>query len=325
MNIFTIDNIGSLTGTIVYDVSIQGYDNVWTPIYEGRVYILPGQTSVSIDLGDILWNHKFDGTGFVEPKYNTEGDNYVMCDVVPNLPNPWHNKVKVVLGGLFTVEKWVDFYNYNMFINNRVSTPILSTYEPPIFMNYQPVAHVPVELPVGITYRQLVFNGSFTKGVDNTTTVVQQNGLGAIEYLNGRSEYSLNGEVIARIDTCPKPYYLVWLTNTGTMQMQGFLKTSEPSVVYENNRRVDMSNFEWSFNKSVRGEWKLKSGLLSEKDYSAYGEMFNSPYIVLLDMENMKMHYCNIKDTTYNKKVKSPGNRVLSFEVTVQTAEIKTI
>ena len=324
MNIFTIDNIGSLNGTVTYEVLLQGYDSVWNLIYEGRVYILPGQTAVDIDLGDILWNHKFDGTGFVEPKHNTEGDNYVMCSVAPNLPNPWFNKVRVVLGGLYTAEKWVCFFDYSLpFYNKSYVSPLLQNVVP-LNLSYQPVAHLPKYLPDGVTYRQLVFNGSFSKGVDGSTTVEQRTGLGVIEFTGANETYSLNGNVIAKIDPCSKSYYLIWMTKEGGLQCQGFLKSSEERITYNNNERVDMSNWRWNFNRSVTGRITLRSGLLNDADYHAYGQLFASRYLILIDTENDRMYYVNVKDSDYVRKRNSSKGRIF-FEVTVETAEIQTL
>lgn len=104
----------------------------------------------------------------------------------------------------------------------------------------------------------MVWNGSFLKGVDGQTSVEQRSKLGQITFTGGSKSYSLNGKTIAVIDQCPKPYYLVWMTNCGTMQIQGFLKSSEVKIDYENNTRINMSDYEFSFNKLVREVGALK-------------------------------------------------------------------
>ena len=195
-----------------------------------------------------------------------------------------------------------------------------------LFMNTnQPVAHIPANPPEGFFYRQLVYNGSFTKGVDNRTSIVQRTNLGVITFSGGTKQYSLNNKVIAQIDECPKPYYLVYLTNEGGMQCQPFLKSSEFSVEYENNTRIDNSEYEWNFNKLVRGRWKLKSRNLTDSEYKAMGDIFSSPYLALLDMENHRFHWVNVIKDTYTRKKNVVGSKKIYFEIDVEAAEKKVI
>ena len=149
--------------------------------------------------------------------------------------------------------------------------------------------------------------------------------MGVLAFAGGKSTYGINGKKICQIDSCPAPYYLAWMTNSGGMQVQPFLKSSEVSVNYKNNSRVDSSNFEWLFNQQTRASWKLKSKNLSDRDFKAYGELFSSPYLILLDMENFKMHYVNITTETYNQKRNENGKKPIYFEIEVESSEIKII
>ena len=324
MNVFTITIPSTQQSrTLVYTVKIRGYNNLWTTVFTGKVFVGVNQSVVRIDLEDILWNHKFDGEKYFEPALNQTGDNYVMCNTLNTLQNYWYNEVKVEIPEVnVSVTKNVCFFNKNMF-NNRLSDVANNTV--PLFMNYQPVAHVPLNAPEGFSYRQIVWNGSFTKGVDNRTSIVQRNNLGVIQFSGGQKSYSLNNKVIAQIDSCAKPYYLCWMTNSGAMQVQPFLKSSEVSVTYKNNTRVDMSNFEWLFNQQTRASWKLKSKNLSDADYKAFGELFASPYLILLDTENNKLHYVNISTETYTQKRNESNKKPIYFELEVESSEIKVI
>lgn len=326
MNVFTISIPSSSSPrTLTYTVKIKGYNNLWTTVFNGKVYVSPNQSSVKIDLEDILHNHKFDGTDYFAPALNSSGDNYVMCTTANTIYNYWYNLVRVefpTLNNTPYAEKYVKFFNYNMFTSHSadVQNGLVA-----LNMDYQPVAHIPANAPEGFAYRQLVWKGSFMRGIDNTYTAMQRSNLGVIQYSGGTKKYSLNNKVIALIDQCARPYYLCWITNTGGMQVQPFLKGSEASVKYTNNTRVDMTNFEWGFNKTTRGNWTLKSENLSDKDYKAFGEMFNSPYLVLLDMENSKLHFVNVTDTTYKEKKNAPGSKKIYFEVKVESSEVKVI
>ena len=324
MNVFTL-NIPPTSNlrTLVYTVKIRGYNNLYNTIFTGKVFVGANQSLVRIDLEDILWNHKFDGENYFAPALNSTGDNYQMCSTSNTLQNYWYNEVKVEIPEVnVSVTKNVCFFNSNMF-NNRLSSVTDGTVA--LFMNYQPTAHIPLNPPEGFFYRQLVWNGSFTKNIDGRTSVVQRTNLGVIQFSGGQKSYGINNKTIAVIDECAKPYYLCWLTNSGAMQVQPFLKSSEVSVTYKNNTRVDMSNFEWLFNQQTRGSWKLKSRNLSDADYKAYGELFASPYLILLDMENNKLHYVNITTETYTQKRNENGKKPIFFEIEVESSEIKVI
>ena len=323
MNIFRLGvNPSNNHRTLVYNVSIQN-NGVWTNIFTGKVFVFAKQSVVEIELEDVLWNYKFKGKNYFAPEVNSTGDNYVMPIAKEHLDEYWYNWVRVEIPQTNSVlTKNVCFFNSDMF-NNRLENVTDGCV--PIMMNYQPIAHIPANLPEGFQYRQIVYKGDFIKNVDETSETKSFNGLGVITFAGGKSTYGINGEKICQIDSCPAPYYLAWMINSGAMQCQPFLKSSEVSVNYKNNSRVDSSNFEWSFNKNTRASWKLKSKNLSDKDFKAYGELFASPYLILLDMENFRLHYVNIVTETYNQKRNEPNKKPIFFEIEVQSSEIKII
>ena len=323
MNIFRLQvNPSNQHRTLIYNVSVQN-NGVFEQIFVGKVFVFAKQSIVEIELEDILWNYKFKGKNYFAPEINTEGNNYTMPTAKEILDEYWHNVVKVAIPSInVETTKLVNFFNSDMF-NNRLSKVEKGVV--PIHMNYQPISHVPMNLPEGFQYRQIVWNGEFVKNVDETSETKGFNGLGVITFSGGKSTYGINGKIIAKIDSCPAPYYLAYLTNSGAMQVQPFLKSSEVSVNYKNNSRVDSSNFEWLFNQQTRASWKLKSKNLSDKDFKALGELFASPYLILLDMENFRLHYVNITTETYNQKRNEPNKKPIYFEIEVESSEIKII
>ena len=308
--------------TLIYKVSIQN-NGVWDNIFTGKVFVFAKQSVVEIELEDVLWNYKFKGKNYFAPEVNSTGENYVMPTAKENLDEYWYNYVRVEIPQTNTIfTKYVCFFNSDMF-NNRLSKVQKGVV--PLFMNYQPIAHIPMNAPEGFQYRQIVWNGEFVKNVDETSETKSFNGLGVITFAGGKEWYGINGKKICQIDSCPYPYYLAYLTNSGSMQVQPFLKSSEVSITYDNNTRVDASNFEYVFNQQTRAKWNLKSKNLSDKDYKSYGELFASPYLILLDMENFRLHYVNITTETYNQKRNENGKKPIFFEIEVQSSEIKII
>lgn len=325
MNVFTLTiPAQSASNNINYTVKIRKYSGVWENIFAGKVFVMAGQTEVKIELGDVLWSYKFDGKDYFYPTLSNVDNDYVMCSTSNSLTNYWYNQVKVEIPSLnLETTKWVNFFNYNV-IGERNDSVVNNTV--PLFMNYQPVAHIPSVLPDGFEYRQIVWNGTFEKNVDGTTTVIQRSNLGTITFNDGDEFYGLNGEKIAVINKCPKPYYLAWMTDTGAMQVQGFLKSSEFSMNYSTNKRIDVLNFEWLYNISVVASWKLKSSNLSDMDYKAFGQMFRSPYLILIDTTTNRLHFVNVKSSDYlEKKNGSNGNRKIFFEIEVEACEKMTL
>ena len=323
MNIFRLGvNPSNQHRTLVYNVSIQN-NGVWNIIFTGKVFVFKNQSIVEIELEDVLWNYKFKGKNYFAPEVNSTGENYVMPTAKENLDEYWYNVVKVAIPSIgVETTKFVNFFNSDMF-NNRLDNVTDGCV--PLFMNYQPVSHIPANLPEGFQYRQIVYNGTFVKNVDETSETKSFNGLGVLTFAGGKSTYGINGKKICQIDSCPAPYYLAWMTNSGAMVVQPFLKSSEVSVNYKNNSLVDSSNFEWLFNQQTRASWKLKSKNLSDKDLKALGELFASPYLILLDMENFRLHYVNIVTETYNQKRNENGKKPIFFEIEVESSEIKII
>ena len=308
--------------TLVYSVSVQN-NGVWDNIFTGKVFVFINQSIVEIELEDILWNYKFKGKNYFAPEINSTGDNYTMPTAKENLTEYWYNWVRVEIPQTNSVlTKNVCFFNDKMF-NNRLDNVTDGCV--PLFMNYQPVSRIPMNVPDGFAYRQIVWNGTFVKNVDETSETKSFNGLGVITFAGGKSTYGINGKKICQIDQCPAPYYLAWMTNSGSMQVQPFLKSSEVSVTYKNNSMVDSSNFEWLFNQQTRASWKLKSKNLSDKDFKAYSEIFSSPFLILLNMENFRLHYVNIVTETYNQKRNQNGQKPIYFEIEVESSEIKII
>lgn len=322
MNIFTINIPSSNVGRILpYEIKINK-NGSWTNVYYGKVYALPDVDKIYIDVEDIIFNYRFDGEGFISPVINANGTSYEITNNV-EYKYWWNNMmVEIDINGLkYSATKYVSFYtgdNYGVMLELPHNSTIA------LNMNHQPIPHIPINPPAGFRFRQLVYNGVFTLGVDDNRSTVRVNGVGGIDLVGANNRYTINSSEVCRVDSCVKPYYLCWLTNSGTMQCQPFLKSSEFERSVEHHTRIDMSEYEWVFSNNERGKWKLKSQNLSTKDYKAYGEMFDSKYLVLLDMENMKMYYVNVTDTTYReKKTGVNNNKSIFFEVNVESCGLK--
>ena len=55
------------------------------------------------------------------------------------------------------------------------------------------------------------------------------------------------------------------------------------------------------------------------------GDIFSSPYLALLDMENHRFHWVNVIKDTYTRKKNVVGSKKIYFEIDVEAAEKKVI
>ena len=125
------------------------------------------------------------------------------------------------------------------------------------------------------------------------------------QYFDPESSYSYNRitKKVANVDSCPAPYYLIWMDRTGAYQCQPFTKrvdfTESISTVNVNNMQGDERPYE----KDVTPQWVLHTDWMSDDDHKAYESILTSPYIYLYDTENDLGWYVNCTDSSWTDKV----------------------
>ena len=336
-----------------YKVEIQSPTNssTWNLVHTGKFYAFAGQTTVTLDLDDVLYNHRFQMLQILQPTLNITANEWNMPALGSNMVNCseyWYSNVKVTslddTPAFTAVTKKFDFMPaYDLCGNARTSLAVVTNggYVP-IARTDQPTPHIPNNPPSGFQWGQPVYiytsnNTNITVVSKRDDTQITNQGKKVSQMVklygtgtNASSTYTIGVGInpniryytVTKVDSCNKPYYLIWMTNEGGLQCQGFLKSSEFSIEYKNTDRVDMHNSEWKVNSTTTGNWKLKTQNLNDSEYKAYGDMFNSPYVILLDMENSRLHYVNIKTSTYNEKKRTRNDKKpFYYEVEVQTAD----
>jgi hypothetical protein len=94
------------------------------------------------------------------------------------------------------------------------------------------------------------------------------------------------------------------------------------SIEYTNKTAVDVRNAEWKISGSAEGKWTMKSKTVNENEYKDFASLFNSPYILLLDMTTGRMHYVNVLKTTYEQKKRTAKDKnPLFFEIEVKSSD----
>lgn len=339
MKLVTINlNTAPTTGqNYTYRLRITKYDGGTVYIHYGKFFASANQRTVTLDLEDILWNYRYQAQQTFKPVVSTENQQYSMPYLgrAAVLSDYWYNTVQIVdteATPRFTSDPCTFFFVPVQTAGYKgVELPANGVYVPVLDSVATP--HIPSNPPAGFNWSVMVYGvqsatvKALKDGTQLSSTAVSAGKAYAIPLTGAEGEYKLQSGntdlgTVAVVDQCNKPYYLIWLSNNGGMQCQGFLKSSEFSVKYDTHSRVDMHNHEWKVGSVETASWKLKSNTLSDAEYKAYGEMFNSPAVALLDMENGRLHYVNIKTSDYKEKRRTRNStKPFFFEVEVTACE----
>ena len=317
--------------TLKYRIDLQDNSGTWNTVHYGKFFVPSGATTVTLDLDDLLINYKYRGKQSLEPVLNVTNSQYEMpVSAAAYVTDNYYNQIRVVSldspVSFATVAKYFWFlptqvfgYDFNMV--SGLNLPSIAEWFIP---------HIPGNPPLGFNFSVLLYNNSnaavnVTYKRDNVVVgnfTVNANKAYYRPLSGATSAYYINDIKIAQVDECNKPYYLLWINNAGGLQCQGFLKTSEFGRKYDNKTRVDNKNVEWKVTSTTTGNWKLKSDNLSDDEYRAYGELFNSPYLCLLDTVNSRIHYVNVSKSDYTEKKKTrTSKKPVYFELELNSAE----
>ena len=306
-------------------------NGTWNLAHTGKFFCEAGQSDVQLDLEDILINYRYMGNESIKPVLSVDNNQYQMpTGTATVLTDCYYNQVRVVSMDttlqFSTVSKSfyfipVDMFGYSFSMPLGLSIPAVSGGLLP---------RIPSNPPAGFYFSTMAFNNSaytITVTVKRDSTTVSTPNVytyrGEYIPLSGATEaYYIDNIKVAQVDQCTSPYYLLWLTNNGGLQCQPFLKTSKFSKTFSNKNAVDIRNAEWKISSTETGTWKLKSMNLTDDEYRQYSEMFESPYTVLLDMENNKLWYVNITSKNYEEKKRTrKDTKPIFFEVEVTSCD----
>lgn len=320
----------SVNRTYKYKVEYN-LNGTWNLAHTGKFFCEAGQSDVQLDLEDVLINYRYMGNECIKPVLSVDNNQYQMpTGAATVLTDCYYNQVRVVSMDttlqFSTVIKTffflpVDMFGYSFSMSAGLNIPAISGGLSP---------RIPSNPPAGFYFSTMAFNNSantisVTLKRDSTTVGTYDVYANSGEYipLSGATEaYYIDNVKVAQVDQCTSPYYLLWLTNNGGLQCQPFLKTSKFSKTFSNKNAVDIRNAEWKISSTETGTWKLKSMNLTDDEYRQYGEMFESPYTVLLDMENNKLWYVNITSKNYEEKKRTrKDTKPIFFEVEVTSCD----
>lgn len=320
--------------TLKYKVEYR-LNNNWYLAHTGKFWVNTGQSTVQLDLDDVLINHQFQGKQSIKPVANSTYNAYMPSVANTGLLNEcWYNAVKVT--SLDSPVSFTAITKSFFFLPTQIFG-----YEGIELTGsgYIPASHhyllptLPSNKPDGFTFSTMFYaitgNQSVPIMKDNTL-------IGSVSTTAGRAyhvkldynagekcTFYIGGVPVAKTeDSCNSPYYLVWIQNDGALNCQPFTNTSKFSKTINNKTAVDVRNAEWKISSTETGVWKLKSRTLTEDEYKDMGQMFESPYILLLEMQTGKMWYVNITSKNYEEKKRTRTDRKPIFmEVEVTSCD----
>lgn len=320
--------------TCTYKVEVR-LNGSWILAHTGKFWVNTGQTAVQLDLEDILVNRQFQGVQSIKPAANSTYDAYMPSVAETGLLGEcWYNSVKVSSldspRAFSAVTKRFFFLPTQIFgyggigLSGNMYLPASHHYLLPT---------LPSNKPDGFTFSTLFYSMAGSQSVpvrkdsDIIATVDTEANLAyhvKLDYTAGeKCTFYVGGVAVARTeDSCNSPYYLVWIQNDGALNCQPFTNTSKFSKTFNNKTAVDVRNAEWTISSTETGVWNLKSRTLTEDEYKDMGQMFESPYILLLEMQTGKMWYVNITSKKYEEKKRTRTDRKPIFmEVEVTSCD----
>ena len=321
--------------TYSYKVEVKTYNNTWELVHTGKFFVQTGQTYVQLDLQDVLINHKFQGKQSIKPVANTTYNAYMPEVASTGLLNEcWYNDVKVTSidspVAFSAVTKTFFFTPEQAFGYDGITIPSIGNYIPAQHHSLLPT--LPANKPDGFSFATLIYantsNTITVKRNTSTDTTFSATAKRAyhikLDYITGTMcTFYVNDVPVARTESsCDAPFYLVWIQRDGGLNCQPFTNTSKFTKNFVNKTAVDIHNASWKISSTETGVWKLKSKTLTKDEYKDMGEMFESPYVLLLDMNTGRMHYVNVTSKNYEEKKKTRiDNKPFFMEVEVTSCD----
>lgn len=317
-----------------YEVKINNTNT----IFRGKIFNLPNNTSILLDLTDLLTNWQFKGLNMLAPVYDTTQQQYVPQTAGNTFtfnatsPEQHKNYVNVVVYNkenteVFRLNKYITFHS----ISFQNSVLVHTLYDRNNnSLNYYFGDLVP-RFPSGnnLVYKQLIDTnisagaGSIWKykngTVINSDTVASTGTIKSVKY---PTQHIYDGDYkILHIDECNAPYYLLYITASGGFQSQPFYSVKY-SEALTTNTKITVDEQKDISNLVINGKWNLKSQNLTNKQYQEMMDIARSPYIYLYITEIGKGVFVNCLDTTIEKKENNvDSNKPIYFEINLESRE----
>lgn len=322
-------NVGITTKEQMYKYELRNYSNGDILIYSGKIFKLPNQTELTVDVTDILNLFQYKGKGILNPIWsNTQYTQPTETTTNLNSGNELH--LSTISATLYNenntqvARQLKDVYFHTLsFESERVEKVLDNTT---YYTDFSLIPRMPItdKLRFGKLVYTTTNKSVQWKDKDGNiiNTFPNMKGSRVHNIAVPSKDLYVGEQKILEIDTnCLKDYYLCWLTELGDFQCQGFSRGIY-SETHTNNKKLSTDEQQSLANKSTKGTWKLTSDILTDNHYKQYMDIYRSPYLYLYISEIDRGLFVNVVgDTVEQKTYRINNKKPIQFEVELESME----
>lgn len=130
---------------------------------------------------------------------------------------------------------------------------------------------------------------------------------------------------IAKVDTCPAEYYLIWIDRTGAYQCQPFNGRTTLTESLSTSYRENIINTSIPFNKTITNKWKMNSGWLTYDEYKAYESILSSKFLYLYNTQYDEGYEVVLETNSWTEKTKENKDKMFNLQIDVKSARPQKI
>lgn len=294
-------------------------------IYRGKIYVLPNQDKILLDVTDILNNYEYKSVGMLNQVWN--GEQYAQPTEQILLLNDssveqHYNTVTIKLynntNTLIAQQNKKIYFQTITFLNEEQNKLINGKY----YYFGDKIPKMP--LTDKLRYCQLVYSDNSVNTTWNNLNLGNQKGSRIYNVAIPNKDLYDGKSKILEVDTnCLAPYYLCWITATKGFQCQPFYYTNYTETFTRNNK-LSTDEVETLANVSLRGQWEIKTNLLkSDNEYKFYTDIFKSASLLLYITEIDKAVFVNVVDNSIDFKRYETNKKPQYFQVKLQSADVQ--
>lgn len=293
-------------------------------IYSGKLFTLPNQDKILLDVTDILCNYEYKSVGMLNQVWN--GKEYAQPTTTITYLNDssaeqHYNTVTVNIydkNNSLVVTKSQKVYFHTITFENEQQERLINN-------KYYYFGNVIPRMPYTdkLRYCQLVYSPTSTNTTWNDMNLGTHKGSRIYNIAIPTTDLYDGKSKILQVDKdCLAPYYLCWITANKGFQCQPFYDISYNESITK-NEKLSSDEVATLANMSVRGNWELRTNLLSDEEYKFYTDIYKSASLLLYITELDKAVFVNVADTTVEYKKYRQQNKPQYFSVKLQTSTVQ--
>lgn len=130
--------------------------------------------------------------------------------------------------------------------------------------------------------------------------------------------YFINKLHLAKVDVCPKDYYVIWQDRYGGIQSQPFNKVLTYTEDVQHKEIVSYRGYRSVGNTVVQPKWKLNTDWIYKKFYPIYESLLTSQYVRLYDVEQDKLYEILVTNNEYTEKTYNNQKQLFNMSIDVE-------